>query len=79
MQFFAEIDARLTAANKLLALEEFHLERVKSAGLDQDTALDVVRNRRRHIKCLLAQRERLIEQQGVARRSLKASGNAITV
>lgn len=79
MQVFLEIDRRIEAATKLLALEEFHLERVKSAGLDQETAIDVVRNQRRHIKCLLAQRERVIEHQGVPRRGRKPTRGTMTV
>ena len=79
MQVFLEIDRRIEAAEKLLALEEFHLERVKRAGLDQDTALDVVHNRRRHINCLRAQRERVIEHQGVPRRGRKPTPGAMMV
>jgi hypothetical protein len=65
MQIFLEIDKRIDAASKLLALEELHLERVRRAGLDHGTALDLVTKQRRHLSCLIAQRERVIAHQGV--------------
>jgi hypothetical protein len=73
MQVFLEIDKRIDAARALLALEELHLERVRKAGLDFSTALDLVINQKRHVDCLISQRARVVAHQGIPRRGLNRS------
>ncbi len=70
MKVFLELDKRIAEARKLLALEELHLERVRRADLDDGTALDLVTKQRRHLNCLISQRERIIAHRGVPHRGL---------
>jgi hypothetical protein len=76
MQIVLEIDRRIDAASKLLALEELHLERVRSMGLDDGTALDLVINQRQHLHRLMAQRARVIAHKGVPHAGLRRPQSA---
>lgn len=78
MQVFLEIDKRIDAARKLLTLEELHLERVRTAGLDDAAAMDMVVNRRRHLHCLVAQRERVVAHQGLPPRGLSRPSETLS-
>jgi hypothetical protein len=71
MQIVLEIDKRIDAARRLLTLEELHLERVRSEGLDDGRALDLVISQRQHLHRLLAQRARVIAHKGVPHPGLR--------
>lgn len=69
MQVVVELDKRIQEARKLLALDELHLKRVRAAGLDDETAIDLVRRQQRYLARLLSHRQRVFERRVIFHQS----------